>query len=103
MHVVEDDLIVLGDCLYQRLYADEPYLTVASAAGADGADRAYGARLAIEGHDDNLLDAEAFARRLHDLADAADRVNALGDEALDDGADDDDRETLEFLLRPAAR
>ena len=38
MHVVEDELIVLGDCLYQRLYADEPFLTPSPGAGAGGAD-----------------------------------------------------------------
>ena len=45
-----------------------------------------------------MLDAAALARRLADLADAADRVERLGDGALATARDDDDRETLEFLL-----
>ena len=67
-HVVEDDLIVLGDCLYQRLYAPEPFLTVASVQALTARIGAYGARLAIEGHDDTLLDGDALARRLSDLS-----------------------------------
>jgi glyoxylase-like metal-dependent hydrolase (beta-lactamase superfamily II) len=97
-HVVEDDLIVLGDCLYQRLYAPEPFLTVASVQALTARIGAYGARLAIEGHGDTLLDGEALARRLSGLAAAADRVERLGDDALATARDEDDRETLEFLL-----
>jgi glyoxylase-like metal-dependent hydrolase (beta-lactamase superfamily II) len=97
-HVVEDGLIVLGDCLYQCLYAPEPFLTVASVRSLASRVGAYDARLAIEGHSDELLDAAELARRLSDLADAADRVDRLGDDALARARDDDDRETLSFLL-----
>jgi glyoxylase-like metal-dependent hydrolase (beta-lactamase superfamily II) len=97
-HVVEDELIVLGDCLYQRLYAPEPFLTAASVRALAARVGAYGARVAIEGHDDSLLDATALARRLGGLADAADRVERLGPDALAGARDEDDRETLEFLL-----
>jgi glyoxylase-like metal-dependent hydrolase (beta-lactamase superfamily II) len=96
--VVEDQLIVLGDCLYQRLYAPEPFLTAASVRALVARIGSYGARLAIEGHDPTLLDADALARRLGGLADAADRVERLGDDALADARDDDDRELLAFLL-----
>ena len=97
-HVVEDGLIVLGDCLYQRLYAPEPFLTIASVRSLASRVGAYGARLAIEGHNDQVLDADALATRLADLTDAADRVDRLGDDALATARDEDDRETLEFLL-----
>ena len=97
-HVVEDELIVLGDCLYQRLYAPEPYLTVASVLALTARIGAFGAELAIEGHDDNLLDSEAFARRLARPRSAAERVHRLGDGALATARDEDDRETLGFLL-----
>ena len=97
-HVVEDGLIVLGDCLYQRLYAPEPFLTIASVRSLASRVGGYGARLAIEGHNPAMLDAAALATRLSDLTDAADRVEQLGDDALATARDDDDRETLEFLL-----
>src|SRR3954454_222714 len=97
-HVVEDDLIVLGACPSERLSAPEPFLTVASVRALTTRIGSYGARLAIEGHDDTLLDGDALTRRLTGLAQAADRVDRLGDEALTTAHDDDDRETLEFLL-----
>lgn len=97
-HVVEDGLIVLGDCLYQRLYAPEPFLTIASVRSLATRVDAYGARLAIEGHNDEVLDAAALASRLSDLTDAADRVDRLGEDALATARDEDDRETLSFLL-----
>jgi glyoxylase-like metal-dependent hydrolase (beta-lactamase superfamily II) len=102
MHVVEDGLLVLGDCLYQRLYAPEPYLTPATVLALIARIQALGARLAIEGHDDNLLDTAAFARRLHDLRSAAERVHELGAAALATAVDEDDRETLGFLVTGAA-
>lgn len=96
--VVEDGLLVLGDCLYQRLYAPEPFLTSASVRSLASRVGAYGARLAIEGHNDEVLDAGALASRLSNLTDAADRVDRLGDDASATARDEVDRETLEFLL-----
>jgi glyoxylase-like metal-dependent hydrolase (beta-lactamase superfamily II) len=101
-HVLEDELLVLGDCLYQRLYAPEPYLTPATVLALVARIHALGARLAIEGHDDTLLDSVAFARRLDHLRSAAERVHRLGAAALDTAADEDDRETLGFLLAAPA-
>jgi glyoxylase-like metal-dependent hydrolase (beta-lactamase superfamily II) len=97
-HVVEDELIVLGDCLYQRLYAAEPYLTPATVVALVARIEALGGKFAIEGHDDTLLETAAFARRLEGLRHAAERVHRLGAAALDTAADDDDRETIGFLL-----
>ncbi len=97
--VVEEGLIVLGDCLYQRLYAPEPFLTIASVRSLASRVGGYEARLAIEGHNDTMLDAGMLERRLADLTDAADRVDRLGDAALATAGDDGDREALEFLLR----
>jgi glyoxylase-like metal-dependent hydrolase (beta-lactamase superfamily II) len=102
MHVVEDGLLMLGDCLYQRLYAPDPYLTPAAVLALTARIQALGARLAIEGHDDTLLDTAAFTRRLHDLRNAAERVHALGAAALETAVDEDDRETLGFLVTGAA-
>jgi glyoxylase-like metal-dependent hydrolase (beta-lactamase superfamily II) len=101
-HVIEDELIVLGDCLYQRLYAPVHYLTPATVVALVARIEALGAKLAIEGHGDTLLDTAAFARRLEGLRSAAERVHRLGAAALDTAADDDDRETIEFLLAAPA-
>ena len=76
---------MLGDCLYQRLYADEPYLTPATTLALVARIQAFGAKLAIEGHDENLLDTEAFARRLHELRSAAERVHRAGRRGARDG------------------
>ena len=61
-HVVEDGLIVLGDCLYQRLYAPEPFLTIASVRSLASRDR----RLRRAARDRGsrrhaMLDADALA------------------------------------------
>ncbi len=67
MHVVEDGLLFLGDCLYERLYPPEPGLTPATVRALVARVRGLGATYAIEGHDDVLLDAARLAARLDDL------------------------------------
>jgi glyoxylase-like metal-dependent hydrolase (beta-lactamase superfamily II) len=97
-HVVEDGLVFLGDCLYPRLHAPTPHLTIAGIrALADRID-AYRADVAILGHGPDLLDAAALARELAGLRGASDRVERLGDDALATAADAGDRETLELLI-----
>ncbi len=94
-----DRVLFLGDCLYQRLYAPEPLLTVAGVrallARLDGFDVA----LAVEGHDDDVADAAGFADRLAGLRHAADLVEQRGARAAAAAAADEDlAELVGFLL-----
>jgi glyoxylase-like metal-dependent hydrolase (beta-lactamase superfamily II) len=98
MHVPEDGLVFLGDCLYQRLYAPEPHLTLAGARAIADVVDAYGAEAAIQGHFPELMDAAALAVDLDRLRTGADRVERLGEGARATATDEDDRETLELLL-----
>ena len=99
VHVPADRVLFLGDCLYQRLYAPEPLLTVAGVrallARLDGFDVA----LAVEGHDDDVADAAGFADRLAGLRHAADLVEQRGAGAAAAAASDEDlAELVGFLL-----
>jgi glyoxylase-like metal-dependent hydrolase (beta-lactamase superfamily II) len=102
-HVVEDDLLMLGDCLYERLYAVEHYLTPASVLALTARIRAFGPLRAIEGHDDEVLDAARLERRLAALRGAAERVHELGPAALETAGDDEDRALLGLLLTGTGR
>ena len=104
IYVVEDELLFLGDCLYERLYAPEPMLTIETSRALVRRIAAYGARLAIEGHDDALLDAARLGRRLDQLTAAAARVEKDGRGALSSAKDLEERQFLEAFLAglPAA-
>jgi glyoxylase-like metal-dependent hydrolase (beta-lactamase superfamily II) len=99
IHVPGDDVLFLGDCLYQRLYAPEPMLTVAGVrALADRVER-FPVAVAVEGHDEETADAAGFAARLAGLRRAADLVEADGRRAAALVAGDEDMEELVgFLL-----
>lgn len=99
VHVPGDDVLFLGDCLYQRLHAPEPLLTVAGVRALLDALERFPVAAAVEGHGDEVLDATAYAARLNELRQAADLVDARGPAAVDDAADDPElRELVEFLL-----
>ena len=98
IHVVEDGLLFLGDCLYERLHAPAPHYTVPEALALTDAIEAFGATTAIQGHADELLDAAALSHELGRLRSAADRVERLGDGALATAGDDGDRELLGLFL-----
>ena len=99
MHVPEDGLLFLGDCLAQRLYAREPHLTIAGTRGVVDRVAAYDAQVVILGHwPGALMDATAHAADLAALRGAADRVERLGAGALETATDDDDRELLGFFV-----
>lgn len=102
IHVVEDGLLFLGDCLYQRLHAAEPHHTVAGARRLTDAIEAFGAATAIQGHGEELLDATALVGELERLRHAADRVARLGPGALATATGDEDRETLELFIAGCA-
>jgi glyoxylase-like metal-dependent hydrolase (beta-lactamase superfamily II) len=99
VHIPGDDVLFLGDCLYQRLHAPEPLLTVAGVRALLDALERFPVAAAVEGHGDEVLDATAYAARLNELRQAADLVDARGPAAVDDAADDPElRELVEFLL-----
>jgi len=106
VHVPGDDVLFLGDCLYQRLHAPEPHLTIAGVRALLEALAPFPVSIAVEGHGDDVLDAAGYAARLGDLRRAADLVEAHGRDALAAAAGDEDlRELVEYLLvgeRPRA-
>jgi len=99
IHVPGDDVLFLGDCLYQRLYAPEPLLTVAGVRTLVERVEPFPVAVAVEGHNDDTADTAAFARRLAELGSAADLVAAEGTGAAAAVAGDEDMaELVGFLL-----
>jgi glyoxylase-like metal-dependent hydrolase (beta-lactamase superfamily II) len=99
IHVPGDDVLFLGDCLYQRLYAPEPLLTIAGVRALLERVEPFPVTVAVEGHDDATADAAGYARRLEQLRRAADLVEADGAGAAAIAAGDEDMEELVgFLL-----
>jgi glyoxylase-like metal-dependent hydrolase (beta-lactamase superfamily II) len=99
IHVPGDDVLFLGDCLYQRLYAPEPLLTIAGVRALLDRLRPFPVAVAVEGHADETADAAGFAGRLAELALAADLVEADGARARALVAGEEDTEELvDFLL-----
>jgi glyoxylase-like metal-dependent hydrolase (beta-lactamase superfamily II) len=99
VHVPGDDVLFLGDCLYQCLYSPEPHLTVAGVRALTAALERFPVALAVEGHADDVHDAAGFAARLAELRHGADLVEAHGADAVrHTGGDEDLAETVGFLL-----
>lgn len=98
VRVVEDDLLFLGDCLYQRLYADEPHLTIPKLRALVRRIRAFEATWAIGGHDDALHDATGLTALLDELESAASLVEGEGAAALAGARTEEERELLGFLV-----
>lgn len=78
----EDRVLFLGDALYQCLWGDPVYLTVAGTRALLDRLAPFDAAFALEGHDDDVADAAAYATRLDDLRRACDLVERHGDDAL---------------------
>jgi glyoxylase-like metal-dependent hydrolase (beta-lactamase superfamily II) len=99
IHVPGDNVLFLGDCLYQRLYAPEPLLTIAGVRALLDRVEPFPVAVAVEGHDDATADAAGFAARLEELRRAADLVEADGAAAAALVAGEEDMEELVgFLL-----
>jgi glyoxylase-like metal-dependent hydrolase (beta-lactamase superfamily II) len=99
IHVPGDDVLFLGDCLYQRLYAPEPLLTIAGVRALLDRVEPFPVAVAVEGHDDATADAAGFAARLEELRRAADLVEADGAAAAALVAGEEDMgELVGFLL-----
>src|SRR5581483_12361705 len=67
IHVRGDDVLFLGDCLYQCLHTPEPYLTVAGVRALTDALARFPVALAVEGHNDDVHDAAGFRARVAEL------------------------------------
>jgi glyoxylase-like metal-dependent hydrolase (beta-lactamase superfamily II) len=81
--VPEDGVLFLGDALYERLYAPEPHLTPTGVRGLLERLDGLAPVAALEGHDEGVAGADAYAARLADLERACAIVEA-GDAAPTD-------------------
>jgi glyoxylase-like metal-dependent hydrolase (beta-lactamase superfamily II) len=98
VHVVEDRLLFLGDCLYQRMYAPVEHLTPARLRALVETIALLEADVAITGHGDEPLDRAGLGDQLDMLARAVAAAEELGPAALDRATGEEERETLQFLL-----
>jgi glyoxylase-like metal-dependent hydrolase (beta-lactamase superfamily II) len=98
VHVVEDGLLFLGDCLYERLYAPVHHLTPRLLAPLVAAIAGFGATTAITGHHEDLLDGDALAAELAALRTGLALVDRLGSDALAAAPDERVAEVVGFLL-----
>lgn len=98
VHVVDDGVVFLGDCLYERLHAPQRLLTLDGVRGVVGRVRALDARWALEGHSDVVDDASAHAGRLAELEHAADLVERYGEDAPAHAGEDEDLQELVTAL-----
>ncbi len=97
--VPDDRVLFLGDALYQCLHAPVAHMTVAGVRELVSRLAPYAPLLALEGHDPEVADADAYARRLEELERACDLVERLGDDALTASCDDEGlTELVAFLL-----
>ena len=78
----EDRVLFLGDALYQCLWGDPVYLTLAGTRALLDRLASFEPVLALEGHDPDVADATTYAVRLDELRRACDLVEQHGDEAL---------------------
>ena len=99
VYVPEDRVIFLGDCLYQRLHAPVPHLTIAGVRALTKKLSRFDVAVAVEGHDDDVANTAEFAARLAELRRAADLVETDGDDAVAAaGGDAELAELVEFLI-----
>jgi glyoxylase-like metal-dependent hydrolase (beta-lactamase superfamily II) len=78
----EDRVLFLGDALYQCLWGDPAYLTVAGTRALLERLAPFDPAFALEGHDPDVADAAAYASRLDELRRACDLVEQHGTDAL---------------------
>jgi glyoxylase-like metal-dependent hydrolase (beta-lactamase superfamily II) len=78
----EDRVLFLGDALYQCLWGDPAYLTVAGTRALLERLAPFDPAFALEGHDPDVADAAAYAVRLDELRRACDLVEQHGTDAL---------------------
>jgi glyoxylase-like metal-dependent hydrolase (beta-lactamase superfamily II) len=99
VYVPDDEVIFLGDCLYQRLHAPPEYLTISGVRDLTARLGRFDVSWAIEGHGGKVADAQAFQARLAELRHAADLLEARGSAASEHAAGDEELiELVELLL-----
>ena len=99
VHVPEDGVLFLGDCLYQRLHAPEPCLTETGVTALVQALSGFQVTVAVEGHAEETLDAAGYAARLEELRRAVALIEQHGAEAIERAAGDEElAELTGFLL-----
>jgi glyoxylase-like metal-dependent hydrolase (beta-lactamase superfamily II) len=98
IHIAEDGLLFLSDCLYPRLYAPIDHYTPATLRGLVERVAAFEARVAVAGHADEVLDQAALADWLDTLARSATAAEDLGPAALDLARGEEERETIQLVL-----
>lgn len=99
VYAAEDRVLFLGDCLYQKLHAPQEQLTIAGVRGLLEALAPFDVALAVEGHDDDVADAAAYAARIAELRRATELVEAHGADALTAAGDDEElAELVGYLL-----
>jgi len=91
----EDRVLFLGDALYQCLWGDPVYLTVAGTRTLLARLAPFDPAFALEGHDPDVADAATYAMRLDELRRACDLFEELGDDAR--AASSDDEELAELV------
>ena len=84
-----DRVLFLGDALYQCLWGDPEYLTIAGVRGLLERLARFDPAFALEGHDEEVAAAAAHAARLAGLRRACDLVEAHGEDALAEAAGDE--------------
>jgi glyoxylase-like metal-dependent hydrolase (beta-lactamase superfamily II) len=95
----KDRVLFLGDALYQCLWGDPVYLTIAGTRALLDRLAAFDPVYALEGHDENVADAAAYAARLSELRTACRLVEEFGDGAIAAAGQDADLiETVSYLL-----
>ena len=95
----EDRVLFLGDALYQCLWGDPAYLTITGTRALLERLERFSPAYALEGHDENVADAAAYASRLSELRAACRLVEELGDGAVAAAGEDTDLvETVGYLL-----
>jgi glyoxylase-like metal-dependent hydrolase (beta-lactamase superfamily II) len=98
VHVPGDGVLFLGDALYQRLYAPVEHLTSRLLDPLVARIAAFDTEVAIPGHHPEPLDRATFAAYLAMLARGSRAVVERGEAALDGVEDEEERETVGFLL-----
>ncbi len=88
--VPDDRVLFVGDALYECLWGDPPYLTVAGTRALVDRLADLAPLHALEGHDENVADAAGWAARTAELTTACDLVSRRGAAAAAMTGDDED-------------